>query len=176
MLVLPQDHPAPSRSNLARGFSAQRRLRRGEPRDGHPERRTGDVSQAGALEKVDRGRIARVFAADSELDVRPRLPAPRGGDFDEFADALQVDRGERAGGENSLGRIVAKKRPGIVARKRKAGLGQVIGAKRKELGGLGEFAGAQARAGGLDHRTDRIGDDLAGLGGDGVRHEHRSAP
>src|SRR3984893_14547444 len=129
---------AHSQSNLARGFSAQRRLRRGKPRDRHPERRTGDVRQAGALEKVDRGRIARVFAADSKLDVRPRLPTPRGGDFDELAHALLVDRGKRAGGKNSLGRIFGKERSGIVARKRKAGLGQVIGAKRKELGGLGE--------------------------------------
>ena len=110
-----------------------------------------------------------MFAANSELDVRPRPAAARGGDFDEFAHALLVEGGERAGRENSLGRIVAKKRSGIVARKSEAGLGQVIGAKRKELGGLGEVAGAQARAGGLDHRANQIGHNLAGLGGVGLR-------
>src|SRR6202023_1883569 len=109
--------PAPFQSNLARGFSSQRRLGRSKPGDRHPERRTGDVIEPGALEKVDRGRIARVLAADSELDVRPRLPAPRGGDFDELAHALPIDGGERAGGKNSLRRVLAKERAGIVARK-----------------------------------------------------------
>ena len=40
-------------------------------------------------------RIAAVFAADAELDVRPRLAAFLDGDLHQLADAGLIDRGER---------------------------------------------------------------------------------
>ena len=120
----------------------QCRLRRGKPCDRHPERRARDVSKARFIEKSDRSWITSVLAADTNFYVRPRCMAACGRDFDEFADALLVDRSERIRGQDSLGYIFTEERSGIVARKGKAGLGQVIGAERKELGGLGEFAGS----------------------------------
>ena len=47
-----------------------RRLRRREPRDRHPERRAGDVVEARDLAEAHRGRIAAVLAAEAERRAR----------------------------------------------------------------------------------------------------------
>ena len=48
----------------------QRRLRGGEAGDRHAVGRAGDVVEAELVAELDRVRIAAVFAADAELDVR----------------------------------------------------------------------------------------------------------
>ena len=74
---------------------AERRLRRREAGDRHAEGRAGDVVEPSLLAEGDRGRIAAVLAADAELDVRARRAAALGGDADQFADAVLVERDER---------------------------------------------------------------------------------
>jgi O-acetylserine/cysteine efflux transporter len=50
-----------------------------EPRDGHPERRAGDVVEPDVVEEVDRGGVAPVLAADAQVQVGSRLaPEPCG--------------------------------------------------------------------------------------------------
>ncbi len=52
-----------------------RRLRGGDARDRHAERRAADVVQAGAMEERDRPRVASVLAADPDMQPRPTSPA-----------------------------------------------------------------------------------------------------
>src|SRR4051812_31256788 len=46
-----------------------RRLRRGDPRDRHPERRAGHVVEPRHVEELDRVGVSPVLAADAELEV-----------------------------------------------------------------------------------------------------------
>ena len=48
----------------------QRRLCGGKPGDRHPEGRAGHVVQADPVAELDAGRLAAMFAADAELDLR----------------------------------------------------------------------------------------------------------
>ena len=61
---------------LWRSFiSCKRRLRRREAGDGDAVGGAGDVGEAGPFAEADRGRVAAMFAADAELQVRTRLAA-----------------------------------------------------------------------------------------------------
>src|SRR5688500_14631849 len=73
----------------------QRRLRRGEPRDGHAIGRAADVVEAYLFEEVDRRRVSAVLTADAQLDPRPTGASFGRRDLDELADPRLVDRGER---------------------------------------------------------------------------------
>src|ERR1700720_2480264 len=77
----------------------------GEACDRHAKRRTRYVVEPDLVAERDRGRVAAVFAANAEPEIFPHLPAARGGDAEEFADALAVDRHERVGRQNALRRI-----------------------------------------------------------------------
>ena len=90
------------------------------------------------------------------LIVRARRPAPLGGELDEFADALLVQRHERIVGQQALRRIGAKERRRVVARQAERRLRQVVGAEGEELGALGDLAGPERRARQFDHRADLI--------------------
>ena len=69
-------------------FPAQRRLGGGEASDRDAERGARDVVETRQFAEGDRGRIAAVLAADAELKVGTGRAAARGGDGDEFADAV----------------------------------------------------------------------------------------
>ena len=98
--------PAPTRPGAARagpgGSAAVAALRLGgraarlQAGDRDAERRAGDVVQAHLVEEVDRLRVAAVLAADAELEVGAGGPAGLDGDADQRADAVPVDRLERA--------------------------------------------------------------------------------
>ena len=77
-----------------------------------------------------------MLAANSKLDVFPRLAPALGRDFDQLADAFAVDRDERVDGENALVGINAEEARRIVARNAENGLGEIVGAEGKEFGGL----------------------------------------
>ena len=104
-----------------------------------------------------------MFAANADLETGPDLAAAGDADFHEFADAIAIDRDERIDFQNPLADIGAEEACGVVAADAVCGLGQVVGAEREELRGLRHVAGHQARAGKLDHRTNLIGELLAGL-------------
>jgi ABC-2 type transporter len=52
-------------------MTLERRLRRGQPRNGHAERRATDVVQAGLVEERHRARVAAVLAAHARLHAGP---------------------------------------------------------------------------------------------------------
>jgi hypothetical protein len=86
-----------------------------EPRDGDSVGRSTDVIEPGRLAEGDRGRIAAMFAADAELEARPRSPAPLGRDADQLADALDIQRDERVAGVDALFDVGGEEVAGIVA-------------------------------------------------------------
>ena len=52
------------------------------------------------MEEGDRRRVAAVLAADADLEARPRRAALLDGHAHELADALDVERLERVGGQD----------------------------------------------------------------------------
>src|SRR3954451_900590 len=74
---------------------AERSLGRGEAGDRHAERAARDVVQPDLVAQLDRVRVAALFAADAELDLRPRLAALLDGELHQPADAVRVHRLER---------------------------------------------------------------------------------
>src|SRR5438128_11511511 len=71
--------------------SRESRLSRGEPRARHTEGRRRHVGQTGAMEEIDRRRVAAVLAADADLEVGLRLAAALDAHAHHGADAFLVD-------------------------------------------------------------------------------------
>src|SRR5262245_36982781 len=69
----------------------------GEAGDRDTEGRAGDVVEPELVTESDRGRIATVLAADSELELRACGAALLGRDAHERSDTLPVDALERVG-------------------------------------------------------------------------------
>ena len=80
----------------------QRRLRRGQARERHPERRARHVVEPDAVAEGDRSRFAAVLAADAELEVVLHAPAALDGDPHQVADALLVEHLEWIALENPV--------------------------------------------------------------------------
>ncbi len=91
--------PTPTPPHKGEGFNvtpsnfhlAQRRLRGGQARDRHAERRTRHVIEPDFVAKGDRGRIAAVLAANAELEIFTDFAAALRGDAHKLADAVAVD-------------------------------------------------------------------------------------
>src|SRR5262249_16543658 len=158
------------RSRRARAPLAERGLRRGEPRDRHPERRARHVIEPDLVAEGDRSGVAAVLAADADLELRPRRAPTLDPDPDELGDALAVDGDERIGCKNSARHIGAEKARRVVATDAEGGLGQIIGAEREELRACGDLAGAQRRARQLDHGADLIVEPRSRLARDRLGH------
>src|SRR5262245_26119042 len=109
------------------------RLRGGSPSHGDTEGRARPVVAVGLVAEGDGGRVAAVLAADADLEIGTHLAAALGADAHEFAYALLVDGDEWVGREDGPVGVVGEDRRGIVARKAKARLGEVVGAEREEL-------------------------------------------
>src|SRR4051812_33989843 len=69
--------PSPGSSRVTKSvLCRERRLRRRKPRNRHAVGRGRDVIEADFLAERDRRRIAAMLAADAELDLGARRPAP----------------------------------------------------------------------------------------------------
>src|SRR4051812_16819697 len=135
-----------------------------QPGDRHAERGARHVVEPDLGEEVDRVGVAAVLAADPEVQVGTRLAALLRRDAHHPADALLVEGLERRHTEDAQLEVAAEERRlDVVAREAPAHLGQVVGAEREELRGLGDLAGGHRRARHLDHRADQGRDVLAGL-------------
>ena len=82
---------------------------------------------------MNRRRVAAVLAADSELQILPRLPPALHAHPDHFADALDVDRRERIPVENLAVLVYLQKLASVVARETEGELGEIVRAEREEL-------------------------------------------
>src|SRR5581483_153279 len=151
--VEPHAHGYQSALGLDRG------LRRGETGHGHAEGRAGDVVETRRVAEGDGGGIAAMLAADADLEAGPRLAAALGAEAHELAHPVPVDGDERVDLEDRPLRVVGEDRRGIVARQPEAGLGEVVGAEREELGAClagGDLVGLERGARQLDHGADLV--------------------
>lgn len=99
-----------------------------------------------------------MFAADAELEPRPRLASAFRPDPDQLADAILIDGDEGIAFDHAEALIRAQEGSRVIARNAEGRLGQVIGAEGEELRRFRDLAGAQAGPRQLDHRADLIGD------------------
>ncbi len=72
----------------------QRRLGRGQPCDGDPVWRTGDIAEPDFLTKYNGLRVAAMLAADAYFEVWTDRAGTRNADFHELADR-RVERHKR---------------------------------------------------------------------------------
>src|SRR5215470_10915883 len=98
-----------------------RRLRRRKPGDRHAVGRAGDVVEPDLLAELDRGGVAAMLAADAELQLLAGAAAALGGDADELANAVGVDRDERVLLEDALLLVGRQETRRVVAREAVAG-------------------------------------------------------
>src|SRR3954469_21061503 len=152
-----------SGSGLACRILAERGLRRRQPCDRHAERRARDIVERELVAEAPRGRTPAVLAANADLELGARLATAFDPDAHKLAHALAVDGDEGIKRNNSARHVEAEKARRVITADPVSGLGQVVGAKGKELGALGDIAGAQGRTRQLDHGADLVFDPGLGL-------------
>ena len=102
------------------------------------------------------GWFAAMFAANSELDVRPRLATEFARDAHQFANAGLVDRGKRILFHDFIFLVSREERAGIIAAHAQRRLRQIIRAETEELSVLGDFIRDECGARNFDHRPNEI--------------------
>src|ERR1700722_7889995 len=120
------------------------------------EWRAGDIVHAHLVAELNRGRIAAVFAANSNLEATTLLPSPFDSDLNQFSHSFTIDHRERILFENALLEIGWQYLVHVVAREAEGGLGEVVGAEAEELSYLGNLARQQRGTRQLDHGSDEV--------------------
>ena len=95
---------------------AQGRLRGGEPRDRHAERRARHIVELDLVTEGDRSRVAAVLPADADFELGTDFSSALDADAHQFADALLIDRHERIAGQDAARGIDAEEARRVVAR------------------------------------------------------------
>mmetsp|Transcript_30325 Transcript_30325/g.65592 ORF Transcript_30325/g.65592 Transcript_30325/m.65592 type:complete len:414 (-) Transcript_30325:1552-2793(-) len=127
----------------------------GEARDGHAERRAGDVVESGVVEEADALGVAAMLTADANVQRGVGRLAPLHRQLDELADAALVERGEAVVLDEAGAVVVGEEGLDVVAGEAKGELGEVVGPEREEVAlVLGHLPGLERAAGGLDHGAD----------------------
>src|SRR5690242_8115468 len=85
----------------------QRRLRRRQPGDRHPEWTAAHIVQADLVTELHRVWVAALLAADADLQIRSRRPALLDAYLHERADAVGVDGLEGIAGDDIVLHVVA---------------------------------------------------------------------
>src|SRR5262249_8294111 len=122
-------------------------------------------------------RIATVFAANSDLELWPRLATLLNAPLNESADACDVERLERVGFEHTrlfFVDVVRQEAARVIAAEAHGGLREVVGAEGEEFGAFRDLAGQQGGARQLDHGPHEIVELRARLLDDFVRNATRS--
>src|SRR3974390_45502 len=98
-----------------------------------------------------------MLAANAELQPRTGRTSALGSKAYQLADPFDIERDKRIVLKDPEPLIGPGKARRAIPREPKDGLRQIVGTKAEELGGLGNFAGAQRRPRQLNHRADEIG-------------------
>src|SRR6185437_5704380 len=134
-------------------------LRRREPRNRHAEGRGAHVVHSRAVAKLYALSVAAVLAANSDLQLRTRLAPALDRPLDQHAHAVHVECLERIVLEDrglGLVNINGQKSACVVAGKAHGGLGEIVCAKREELGHFSDLVGEKRGTGNLDHRAYKV--------------------
>ena len=116
-------------------------------RDGHAERRAGNVRKTRVVAEFDGGRVAAVFAADAQLDIGSGRLAAFDGYLHQLAYADLVQTGEGIGFKYLLLVVVAEELARVVTAEAERHLGEVVGAEGEEFRFLGDLVRGERRAG-----------------------------
>ena len=108
------------------------------------------------MTELNAGRLAAVFAANPELDVRPSFASQIASDFHQAANALLIDRRERICIHNVELRVGGKKTAGIVPAHSQRRLCEIVCAKTEELGVARDLVRDERCARDFDHCPDEI--------------------
>jgi hypothetical protein len=101
---------------LARCRLAQRSLSGRQARYWHAERRTGHVVEFRFVTEGNRCRIASMFTANTDFQLRSDFAAALDPDSDKFAYAALIDGNEWINGKYAARRIDAQKTRRVIAR------------------------------------------------------------
>src|SRR5579884_1173302 len=158
----PRGHHSRPRGCLAIGRwprPGERRLCRGQARDGHAEGRAAHVVQAEFVAERDGGRIAPVLAADADLEVGPGAPPALDAEPHELAHPRAVERLERVARQDLLLDVRTQELGlGIVAREAEDGLREVVGPEAEELRQSSDLVSHERGPRDLDHRAELVVD------------------
>src|SRR5580658_3769422 len=112
----------------------QRRLRRRQPRRQQPEGRARHIVEPDLVAEFDRLWIAAMFAADADLQRRPRVASLGHRALHQLPYACLVERSKWVLFEDAVFQIGRQEVVDVVARDAERGLRQVVGAEAEELG------------------------------------------
>src|SRR3972149_905294 len=101
--------------------------------------------------------VATMFATDSDLEVRTGCTAINDSHFHQLTYTFPVDRLEWVLGQDFLFDICDQKVSlSIIPRIAKSHLGEVVGAKREELGKFSNFGRCNCGTWNFDHRSELV--------------------
>src|SRR5436309_13689891 len=105
------------------------------------------------MAKLNAGRFAAVFAANSELDFWSRLSSEVAGNFHQASDALLINRSKWICIDNVDLCVRRKETAGVVPPHSKRGLSAIVRAEAEELGITRNLVRHTACARDADHRA-----------------------
>ncbi len=146
------------RPHLRHASRAQGRLRCGQARDRHPEGRTAHVVEPRPVTEVDRGGIAAVLAADSEVKVLPRAPPLLTAIATSWPTPLWSRVTNGSCGKMPRSTYSRRNLPASSRENPKVICVRSFVPKEKNCASAAMSSAVRARAGHLDHRSHEIGD------------------
>src|SRR5262249_14660349 len=152
------------------GLILNRSLSSGQSRDRYTEGGTTHVSQSDSMAELHGIRIATVFAADPQFDIRARASSLLDRNFHELPDARLVDSRERVLLDDFQFGIRREERSRIVATHPKTHLCKIVRPETKELGALSDLIRRQGTPWNFNHRTDHVIELRLLFGHDFFRH------
>src|SRR5262249_32799368 len=91
--------------------------------------RTAHVIQTDRIAELDRRRLTAMFPADAEFELRPRRASFLGGNLHQGADALLVQYLKWIGLQDSARDVIHDELAGVISRKSKSHLSQIVGSE-----------------------------------------------
>jgi len=119
----------------------------GQSGNGNPEGRTGNIVQSHFVAEFNAGRIAAMFAANTQFQIGAGLTTQLCRHLHQFTDAVLIQAGKRIVVINLFIIIGTQELSGIVTGEAEGHLGQVVGSKAEEIRFFGNFIGSQSSAG-----------------------------
>src|ERR1700730_14469662 len=107
-------------------------LRRCQPRDRHPERRSADIIHSQAMAELHAFRVPAMLSANPHLQLWPRLSSSLRSPAHQHPHSFSVERLKWVCAKHSsffLIYVVGQESPGVIAREAHGGLRQVVSAE-----------------------------------------------
>src|SRR5262252_3998326 len=97
-----------------------------------------------------------MLTADTNLQMRTRLPPALGGQFHQLPNAVLIQSRKRILLQDSFRKIRRQNFVDVVSREPEGGLGEVVSAEGEELGFFCDLIGDQSSTWKFDHRANHV--------------------